>query len=317
MSHSNKTQQSSSPKNSTFWKASLIKALRGTIGVLETTATKLETEAPPDSEKESGFLQKPQQLWSNILGKVRLILPARFSAKLTDRALTGIIAGVVVMVFLITSNLSGNKPSQIATIDSDTEAIPVIDTTESESIASEEITVSLAEEQESATNPEVEIPAVIEQKTDSAQEIAVSLPAAEETTTNPEVEVIDAEVTPPEEELETKQTSIPLTPEEALIATIQNQIAEISVIPEASNSEGSTFSGIIESIKANFFDSNITVKISNSWYKLEEYQQDRLATEILQRSQELDFTHLEITDFKGKLIARSPVVGTGIVIFKR
>ncbi|MEM9925871.1 MAG: hypothetical protein AAF915_19325 [Cyanobacteria bacterium P01_D01_bin.50] len=338
MSQSNKTQQSSSPKNPPFWKASLIKALRGTIGVLENTAIKLETERSSGSEKEPGFLQKLQQLWNRILGKIRIFLPAQFSAKLTDTALTGIIAFVVVMVFLITSNFSGNKPSQIATVDSDTKVNPVVYTTKSESIASEEITVSLPDE-ETTINPEVETPAVIEQKTDSSQQITVSLPD-EETTTNPEVEIpavieqkTDSsqqitvslpdeeipypEATAPEEELETKQKPIQLTPEEALIAAIQNQIAEISIISEGSNSEPSTFSGMIESIKANFFNSNITIKISNDWYNLEKTQQDKLATKILQRSQELDFTHLEITDIKGKLIARSPVVGTEIVIFKR
>ena len=85
------TQNSSSPEKLPFWKASLVKALRGTIGLLETTAVQLETKPSPSSEKKPGFLQKLQQIWIGILGKIRLILPARFSAKLSDTALTGII----------------------------------------------------------------------------------------------------------------------------------------------------------------------------------------------------------------------------------
>ena len=116
---------------------------------------------------------------------------------------------------------------------------------------------------------------------------------------------------PPEPEpipTPTPTPAIELTPEQALIAAIENQVAEIS---------DRIASGLIKSIQANFRTSNLTVKISDDWYTLKESQQDKLATEILQRSQELDFTHLEIIDSQNRLIARNPVVGTEIVIFKR
>ncbi len=99
-----------------------------------------------------------------------------------------------------------------------------------------------------------------------------------------------------------------MTPEQTLIAAIENQVAEIS---------DRFASGLIKSIQANFRTSNLTLKISADWYTLEESQQDKLAAEILQRSQELDFTHLEIIDSQNKLVARNPVVGTEMVIFKR
>ena len=295
-----------------FWKALLVKALRGTIGVLENTAQNLETETEPTpgSEEKPGFLQKIQQLWTGILRKIRLIIPVQFSAKLSDTALTGIIGGLVVMIFLITSNPLHPKPSQIATIPPNTEIPQEVSTSEPESIippviekpaASEptpEETVS--EQEETAFESEVEIPPLIEKT-----------PAQQETVSEEEIE------TPAEEELETTPPPIPLTPEETLIAAIQNQVGEISLNLKSSNSENPTFSEIIESIQANFFNSNLTIKINNDWYSLEKNLQDKLAAEILQRSQELDFTHLEITDLQGKLIARNPVVGTEMIIFKR
>lgn len=116
---------------------------------------------------------------------------------------------------------------------------------------------------------------------------------------------------PPEPEIKPIATPTPvieLTPEQALIAAIENQVAETS---------DRIASGLIKSIQANFRTSNLTVKISDDWYTLKESQQDNLAAEILQRSQELDFTHLEIIDSQNKLIARNPVVGTEMVIFKR
>ena len=99
-----------------------------------------------------------------------------------------------------------------------------------------------------------------------------------------------------------------LTPEQSLIAAIQNQVAEIT---------GQYGNGLIKSIQANFPGSRLVVKVSDGWYDLKESKQNTLADDILRRSKELDFSKLEITDMKGTLLARSPVVGSNMVILKR
>ena len=99
-----------------------------------------------------------------------------------------------------------------------------------------------------------------------------------------------------------------LTPEQSLIAAIQNQVAEIT---------GQYGNGMIKSIQANFPGSRLVVKVSDGWYDLKEPKQNKLADDILRRSKELDFSKLEITDMKGTLLARSPVVGSNMVIVKR
>ncbi|WP_071188516.1 hypothetical protein [Trichormus sp. NMC-1] len=109
---------------------------------------------------------------------------------------------------------------------------------------------------------------------------------------------------------------IELTPEQDLIAAIENQFSDISIPLKSSESE-SISSKLIKSIQANFRTSDLTIKISDVWYELEKSQQDKLAADILQRSQELNFSHLEIIDFQDKLVARSPVVGNQMLIFKR
>ena len=346
MSQENKnTQPPSSPEKVPFWKALLIKVLRGTSGVLETTAIKLETEPFPDTVEKLGFLQKLQQIWISLLGKIRLIIPAQFSAKLSDTALSGIIGGLVVMIFLITSNVFDSKPSQVAIVSPNTEIPQVVSTTEPESIVPSKETVSAPSEEETppviekqatsvppeetASEPEIEIPPATEKQTTSLaseeetvseQKQEIPLPTQEETEPKPKVEIPPLiEQTPQEEtvsKLEIETPPTPLTPEETLIAAIKNQVGEISLNLKSSSSQRS-FSEIIESIQANFLNSNLTIKINNNWYGLEKKQQNKLAAEILQRSQELDFTHLEITDLQGKLIARNPVVGTEMIIFKR
>ncbi|MGD1872615.1 MAG: hypothetical protein ACFB02_06145 [Mastigocoleus sp.] len=105
------------------------------------------------------------------------------------------------------------------------------------------------------------------------------------------------------------QTTQQLTPEQILIASIQNQLADIS--------KDNSVSDVIKSVQANFGNSTLTLIINNEWYSLKEREQNKLGTKILQRSQELDFRHTEIIDTQGKLVARNPVVGNEIIIFAR
>jgi hypothetical protein len=99
-----------------------------------------------------------------------------------------------------------------------------------------------------------------------------------------------------------------LTPEQSLIAGIQNQVAEIT------DQYGN---GLIQSIQANFDASRLVVTVNNGWYDIQEPKQNKLADDILRRANDLDFSKLQIVDPKGTLVARSPVVGTSMVILKR
>jgi hypothetical protein len=99
-----------------------------------------------------------------------------------------------------------------------------------------------------------------------------------------------------------------LTPEQALIARIQDQVAAIS---------NRYASGLVQSVQANFRGSRLIVNISDDWYSLSRVQQDKLASELLRRSQDLDFLKLEMIDGTGALLARSPIVGAEMIILKR
>ena len=74
---------------------------------------------------------------------------------------------------------------------------------------------------------------------------------------------------------------------------------------------------MIQSIQVNFEGSSLTVKVGSDWYNLKSSEQDKLAAQMLERSRELDFSHLEITAPQGTLLARSPVVGKDMIILKR
>jgi hypothetical protein len=240
-------------KNQPIWKTTIIQVLRGTIGVLETTVVKLETETPNDTQKKTNFLSR----WDGFLRTFRLFLPSSISNNVSDMVLTGIFAGIFVVTIGITGFLLIPK---------------------------------------------------------SSTQVAIVPPVEEVTATTP---IVTPEPTP--------TPIVELTPEQVLLAAIENQfmapgllrkLSEISVLVK-NTKDKNLISQLIKPLKANFRTSDLTIKVGDIWYKLAKSEQDKLAGEILKRSQELNFIHLEVVDFQNKIIARSPVVGKEMIIFKR
>ena len=290
MSQENQNPQPDSAPQLPIWKVKIIQILRGTMGILETAVVKLETSPPPGTEETPSFWQPLETQWNRFLRQVRLFIPSNVSNNLSDTVLTGILAIITVAVIWSTATVLTKKPTEVATVP------PV------EEVPAPTPTITIPPE---LTAPEPEpIPELTPEP----------IP---ETTPEPIPEPIP-EPTPEPTPI------VKLTPEESLIAAIENQVAEISdgrsrsVSAGLSPAFGDRFSsGLIQSIQANFRISNLTVKINDDWYSLPESEQKKLAAEILQRSQELDFSHLEIIDSQDKLIARNPVVGNEMIIFQQ
>lgn len=141
---------------------------------------------------------------------------------------------------------------------------------------------------------------------------------AEETIPEPEEEITPTPLpteTPPAAEAPTEtqpEAETPpqfqLTPEQSLIAAIQEQVAEIT---------NRYAEDLILSIEANFLSSRLIVTVSEDWYQLTSNRQDKIGDEILARSRQLDFKKLEIVDPSGIQLARNPVVGNKTLILKR
>jgi hypothetical protein len=260
-------------KNQPIWKTAIIQILRGTIGVLETTVVKLETETPTDSQQKNGFFSS----WDRFLRTFRLFLPSSISNNLSDTVLTGIFAVLFVLTIGITTFTFIPKSVEIATVP------PVEEVTTPSPVVEPEPTPIPVVEPEPTPIPVVE----------------------PEPTPSP---VVEPEPTP--------SPVVELTPEESLLAAIENQFAEISIAVKSKDKQKMIYQ-LIKPIEANFRTSDLKVKIKDIWYNLEKYQQDKLAADILQCSQELNFIHLEVVDSQDKLIARSPVIGNQIIIFNR
>jgi hypothetical protein len=268
------SRQTRYQKSPPFWKLTIIQLLRGTIGILETTVDKLETQPPQDTEET-----RRQGWWSAILISIRSVLPTGLSSQLSDTFLSSAIAIITVLAVWGTSSFFANKPTEVAIVP----PTPIVQEAPSEP---EVLPTPLPIPSVEATEP----PIVEEKETEDK-------PAEEE------IAVVTEESVP-----EPTPEFIPLTPEQILIAAIENKVGEVS--------KGVAL-GLVKSIQANFRNSSLIVTINDDWYTLKKSQQDKLVADIFQRSRELDFSHLEIFDSQNKLVARNPVVGNDMIIFQR
>lgn len=309
--------QSQAAKIISSLKSGTVKTLRSTIRFLEKTADSLERSSDqlnPTVSKIIDFLvgvwQKFLPLWNKLLSWVRSRLSPGLNEKLGDRALSGILAGAIAILFWFTSSIFSSKPpqpTQVATR-------PPLPTQPTQSFPSDLSTPEAApeivtapivvSEPEVVTEPEVisEPEVVSEPKVVTEAPVKVSEPIAEvpvnvepEPIVQPE-SIVEA---PPEPEL---------TPEEKRIAAIQTQVTEIS---------DRFISGLVISVDQNESRGQMKVNVSEDWYRFNADQQDRFANELWTRSQTLQLPKLEIRDQKGVLLARPPIVGDSMVILKR
>lgn len=281
----------------------------------ENTELPLSTPATETVEAETEETPEPEPaIASPPVAKTypsSTVKAKRKTKKANKPLLIGIISGVIIIVAIALWQLLPSQPAQLIS-QNDSE------TTEPEiAIAIEPgETVVLENQDNIAIIEKIEEPEVIEEP-----EIAVD--------TTSESEALEADVTdelnpdkilavdipaelispgkPQTIKLKPIEPEITLSPEQRLIAAIQARVTEIT----QDYSED-----LVTSVQADFINSNLSVKISNLWYELNESRQNKMANEILKRSRQLDFQRLEITDPQGILVARSPVVGDKAIILQ-
>src|SRR4028119_2410794 len=226
---------------------------------------------------EGSFLETVGVIWQSIVRLVRDLLPPSANQKLSDPILNVALAAILIVAVGLTLNSFSAKPPQKLA----------------------KVPFPAAAQQSPPTFDDFVAP----ETPKSPEAIAASEPiSAKFKSKLPDLVAPEkpqpVEIIPPP----------PLTPEQTLIAAIQNQVAEIT------NRLGG---GLVESVQANFSSSILTVKVAQDWYKLSEVEQNQLATKMWKEANSLDFSKLEIANREGKLIARSPVVGSEMIILDR
>ncbi|MEG4215338.1 hypothetical protein QUA27_03865 [Microcoleus sp. Pol14C6] len=231
---------------------------------------------PVSQRTEGSFLEKVVVLWQSIVRLMRSLLPPSANEKLSDPILNAALAAILIVAVGLTFNsFSAKPPDKVAKV-----PLP----------AAQQSPPTFGDFVEPGTPKSPEAIAPSEPISAKFKSKLPDLVAPEK----PQ----PVEVIPPP----------PLTPEQSLIAAIQNQITDIK------NRLGG---GLVESVQANFSSSILTVKVAEDWYKLNEVEQNQLATKMWKEANSLDFSKLEIANMEGNLIARSPVVGSEMIILDR
>ncbi|NJL00104.1 MAG: hypothetical protein HC910_05870 [Spirulinaceae cyanobacterium SM2_1_0] len=248
----------------------------------ESAATPAATrpDAAPTAPEASSSSLPPQSsptptsapgLLDSLLTRLRGLLPVGLSESLSDGALSSLAIAALVGVFVLAIVLlpGGDRAADVVESPPALTPLPAIETTPT-------AIDDLATEPGSAP----EIPAELE-----AEPVGEPPPAKPKSS-------------PP----------LRLTPEQTLIAAIQNQVADITE---------DYADGLIRSIRADFVGDQLVVTVGDEWYGLTAARQDQLANEMLGRSRQLDFSKLVIDSLTGDHLARSPVVGDKMVVFQR
>ncbi len=77
---------------------------------------------------------------------------------------------------------------------------------------------------------------------------------------------------------------------------------------------------IVQSVQIDGGGDRLAVMLGTDWYRLDAKKQDNLVRNLFERSQNLsfdNFDNLDILDFEGHRVARSPVIGKTMIIFER
>ncbi|ELS02584.1 hypothetical protein Xen7305DRAFT_00022990 [Xenococcus sp. PCC 7305] len=166
-------------------------------------------------------------------------------------------------------------------------------------------------ENTSATNPSSNTEKIIDKKLDPTATSEID--RIPENISEPEPNILIPETLVSEfaeEKLDVKTIihDVKLTPEQNLIALLSHKVLELS--------EGYQ-EDLVLSLEPNITSNVLTVRIADDWYQLETTEQDEIVSDMFLRSQNLEFRKLVIKDNNDNLVARSPVVGQNMIIFRR
>jgi hypothetical protein len=292
-------------KKPPFWKILIIEVLRGTIGILERMVTRLETSPASTTPEKGGLLLWVVRKWDGFLRGFRLFLPSKVANNVSDGFLTLIFAflGVLAIGVTATSLISqiGSQPVTDSMIEGKTQpqlSQPVTDSTV-----------------EGKTQPQLSQPptdSTVEGKTQPQ----LSQPPTDsmvEGKTQPQLSQ------PPTDSILKSKSAIELVeliPQQEVTGFIEKKLKAVTATSIITKDKQRTELELVQSIKTNFRISEIVIKITEDWYKLESSQQEKLAAQILKSCQEMDLIHVKILNTRNQLIARSPVIGTKMVFFQ-
>ncbi|EFA72138.1 conserved hypothetical protein [Raphidiopsis brookii D9] len=294
-------------KKPLFWKILIIQVLRGTIGILETMVTRLETSPASTTPEKGGLLLWVVTKWDEFLRGFRLFLPSKVANNVSDGFLTMIFAFLAVLAIGVTAT------SLISQIGSP--SVPQSSQSSTDSTVDDKTETQLGQPPtdstvEGKTEPQLGQP-LTDSTVDDKTEAQLGQPPTDSTVEGKTETQLGQ---PPTDSILKSQAE--LIPQQEVTGFIEKQLKEITATNIITKDKQRIEVEIVQSIKTNFRISEIVIKTTEAWYKLESSQKEKLAAKILKSCQEMDLIHVKILNAQNQLIARSPVVGTKMVFFQ-
>jgi hypothetical protein len=299
-----------------------VQLMKGTIGALQRSVDQIETQLTADGSSAQpldfsplqnaaqGFWQKTQPLWAKLIGWVRSRLPEDVNQQLGDRSLSGLLAGLGLLLLWITSHLpvaSARAPVAPAPPPTaitqrqpaaPTSAPPTVPTTPSVSDLRQKFPVDAPPDGTTAVPPALKAG---EQAKPAGQPVGIK-PLAPAVSTSPAPAT--GAPTPPSPVAPAPAAPVKLTREQQILATLQ----------DATNPYADKIAAAVTLTSAS---GQVHITLGDRWYSLTPQQQDQLAATLWQQSQDLKFSSLEVVDRQDHVLARSPIVGSEMVILQR
>jgi outer membrane biosynthesis protein TonB len=260
----------------------LVSALNKGLASLETSAPKAASKAPSADtvwQKAEPFWQKFWPLWQKFLGFLRGVAPANWRQTLGELSDKALSWIIIGFLLLFLWFWSIITP--------DTKPAPKM----AARPPAPTRTVSQAPKPMPTTKPS---PVKV-----TPTPKAVSTPAP------PAAPVVAA--APKPAPVVTPAAQPRLSKEQTLLADIRTALKKSS--PDAE--------GLIQDLKLNLPDSRLQVQLQSDWYQLSPPQQDKLAQALWQGSNRFDFEKFELVDPQNRLVARSPLIGTEMIVLRR
>ena len=238
---------------------------------------------------------KAQPLWQRLLTLLRPRLPESFQP-LSDRSLSGILVGVLLLVLWFVSIVPSGQATPPPNVP---QASRQADRQARKTALSRDYNADYSSDQESIS---IAIPNDL--SAPMAQPVAQPLaqPAAPiaKPIAQPAVNAPAINPTTPTPEI--------LSPDAQKRAKLRQDLDVIA---------GSLINDAIVGIRPQFNSHFLAITLSNQWYAAPESTQDNLANSLLVIAQVKGFTQIQLEGSDGAVLARNPVVGDGMIILQR
>lgn len=267
---------------------------------LEATITQV-TATLPDPRVRKDLLAKLWRVWLTIGSQMVRRLPSGWGTFLSSALPIGVGLLLLLLMLWVSSAIFQGKPVESTFSSEDVFSNPTEAIDRSSPSASPSI--NFAVEDSGNESPIVSDPSPETNETQTDQTPSPYL--------TPEMEI--SPQTPPEinpqDELGFRDPLGPPVPDWSRLSSPLAQSVQAKILAKLSASG----QALVQRIQVNFKQQELTIYLTDQWQTLTPLEQHQLVEMIQTQAQQLDFPHLRFVDEQDRLLARTAIIGQGII----